>query len=222
MNKLKRLLATSNDPGSMGSKFRSRRFDFFERIFWEAFGKNKTIRILDIGGTEAFWKGRRLLQNPNVSISLLNLGAEPVSHPSLQSLSGNATDLSCFEDKSFDLVFSNSVIEHLYTFENQQKMAAEVRRVGQKYFVQTPNKYFFVEPHYALPFFQFLPSRFVYFILTETRLSRMQKWEPQHARAYLDEIRLLSLREMKSLFPDGRVYYEKFLGMNKSFTLYNL
>lgn len=206
----------------MGSKFRSKRFEFFERIFWEAFDKNNTIRILDIGGTEAFWKGRKLLQNPNVSISLLNLAAEPLSHPSLKSLAGNATDLSYFEDKSFDLVFSNSVIEHLYTFENQQKMAAEVRRVGQKYFVQTPNKYFFVEPHYALPFFQFLPSRLVYFILTETRLSRMQKWEPQHARAYLDEIRLLSLREMKSLFPDGRVYFEKFLGMNKSFTLYNL
>src|SRR5690606_8638111 len=179
MNTLKRILASSNDPDSMGSKFRSKRFEFFETLFWKAFDRNKTINILDLGGTEAYWRDKSLLQHQNITITLLNLNKEPVNVPYLRSMAGNATDLSDFGDHSFDLVFSNSVIEHLYTFENQKKMASEIRRVGKKYFVQTPNKYFFMEPHYALPFFQFLPSSFVYSILTKTKLSRMQKWESQ-------------------------------------------
>src|SRR5690606_33300296 len=100
-------------------------------------------------------------------------------------------------------------------------MVREVQRVGIKYFVQTPNKYFFFEPHYALPFFQFMPASFVYFVLTKTKLSRLHRWDPQQARSYVEEIRLLSLREMKQLFPGGKVYREKFLGMDKSFSLHN-
>src|SRR5690606_10538419 len=140
--KLKRILATSDDPASLGNKFRSKRFAFFEQLFWKAFDGKEKIQILDLGGTEGYWKNRSLLHNKNLSITLLNLVKEPVNHPSLQSMAGNATDLSQFEDKSYDLVFSNSVIEHLHTSANQKMMASEIKRVGKRYFVQTPNKYF--------------------------------------------------------------------------------
>jgi len=220
-NKIKSLLATSNDPESLGSKFRSKRFAFFEELFWSAYEGQKHISILDLGGTEEYWKDKSLIKEENITITLLNLSAEPVTLPNLKSVAGDGTNLLQFADQSFDLVFSNSVIEHLYTYNNQKKMAGEIRRVGKKYFVQTPNKYFFIEPHYALPLFQFMPSPLVYFILTKTKLSRMHRWDPQYARSYLEEIRLLSLQEMKVLFPEGKVYLEKFLGMNKSFTLHN-
>ena len=121
----------------------------------------------------------------------------------------------------YDVVHSNSVIEHLYNFENQKKMASEIIRVGQKYIVQTPNKYFFLEPHYLLPFFQFLPNSLKYFILTKTKLSRLKKWDKKFAKQYIEEIRLLSEKEMKTLFPKSKIYYEKFFGMNKSFTMHN-
>lgn len=221
MNKIKLLLSTSNEPGSWGSKFRAKRFMFFEQAFWSAFKDKEHIQILDVGGTEEYWKDKSILNSEKVHITLLNLHAEPVSLPQLRSIAGDATDLSQFADQSFDLVFSNSVIEHLYTFDNQQKMASEIRRVGHKYFVQTPNKYFFFEPHYALPFFQFMPAPFVYFVLTKTKLSRLHRWDPQQARSYVEEIRLLSITEMKRLFPEGKVYREKFLGMDKSFSLHN-
>lgn len=221
MNKIKLLLSTSNEPGSWGSKFRSKRFLFFEQAFWSAFQNRDHIRILDVGGTEEYWKDKSILEAGNISITLLNLTTNPVSLPGVNSVAGDATDLSQFPDGSFDLVFSNSVIEHLYTFENQEKMAREIQRVGHKYFVQTPNKYFFFEPHYALPFFQFMPSSLVYFVLTKTKLSRLHRWDPQQAKSYVEEIRLLSLKEMKRLFPTGKVYYEKFLGMDKSFSLHN-
>jgi hypothetical protein len=125
------------------------------------------------------------------------------------------------EDNSYDLTHSNSVIEHLYDFENQSKMALEVQRVGKKYLIQTPNKYFFLEPHYLLPFFQFLPNSLKYFMLTKTKLSRLKKWDQEFAKQYIEEIRLLSEKEMKTLFPKSIIYYEKFLGMNKSFTAHN-
>lgn len=221
MNKIKSIFATSSDPDSLGSKFRSKRFLFFEELFWGSFQGKKHINVLDLGGTEEYWRDKSIINKSHVTITLLNLTAQAVTTPNITSIAGDAIDLSQFPDQSFDLVFSNSVIEHVYTFENQQKMAGEIRRVGKKYFVQTPNKFFFIEPHYALPLFQFMPSSLVYQVLTKTKLSRMQRWDPKQARAYVEEIRLLSLKEMKQLFPGGKVYYEKLLGMNKSFTLHN-
>jgi hypothetical protein len=100
-------------------------------------------------------------------------------------------------------------------------MASEIVRVGKKHIVQTPNKYFFIEPHYLLPFFQFVPKKLKYFILTKTKLSRLKKWDKNFAMQYISEIRLLSLKEMKILFPKSKIYFENFLGMNKSFTMHN-
>ena len=101
-------------------------------------------------------------------------------------------------------------------------MASEVTRVGKKYVIQTPNKYFFIEPHYLLPFFQFLPNSLKFFILTKTKMSRLKKWDKELAKQYIDEIRLMNFNEIKTLFPNCKVYFEKFLGMNKSFTVHNL
>ncbi len=101
-------------------------------------------------------------------------------------------------------------------------MASEIIRVGKKFIIQTPNKYFFIEPHYLLPFFQFLPSSIKFFILTQTKMSRLKRWNKDFAKQYINEIRLMTFKELKTLFPNCNVYYEKFLGMNKSFTVHNL
>ena len=82
-----------------------------------------------------------------------------VKHQNFKSIKGDATNLSNFKDNQFDIVFSNSLIEHLYTYENMKLMANETMRVGKKFFVQTPNKYFPIEPHYFFPFFQFMPYK---------------------------------------------------------------
>jgi 2-polyprenyl-3-methyl-5-hydroxy-6-metoxy-1,4-benzoquinol methylase len=217
---IKKLLASSDQENSLGKGFREKRFRFFEEKVKSCFPDKKKITILDVGGTQKYWEDKKLVKEMNLHITILNLEKIPVSGTHFSSVAGDATNLSEYGDNSFDLVFSNSVIEHLYTWENQQKMAREIRRVGKNYFVQTPNKYFVIEPHYALPIFQFLPKKLGYLILTKTKLSRFNKWDPKAAQQYLDEIRLLSLKEMRNLFPDGQVYHEKVMGMNKSFTLY--
>jgi predicted SAM-dependent methyltransferase len=221
MSNLKVLLASSDQPNSWGYKFRNQRFRNFEKFVLVNFPEEKQISVLDIGGASYFWAEKELVTQKRVKVTLLNLEKEDSLPEGLSSMVGDATDLSVFEDKSFDIVFSNSVIEHLYTWKNQQKMADEIQRVGKFYYVQTPNKHFFLEPHYAVPFIQYFPKKLSFWLLTQTKISRMQKWTRESAKQYLKEIRLLDLKEFIKLFPTAKVYKEKFFGMNKSFTAHN-
>ena len=169
-----------------------------------------------------FWINIGLHNKNDIKITLLNLSKIETQSTNISSVIGDATDLSNYASNSFDIVFSNSVIEHLFTKENQIKMANEVMRVGKHYFVQTPNKYFFIEQHYLLPYFQFVPDRFKYFILTKTKLSRLKYWDKADAQNYIEEIRLLSESDMIQLFPTGKIWKEKFMGFCKSFVAHNM
>jgi chorismate-pyruvate lyase len=98
-----------------------------------------------------------------------------------------------------------------------------VQRVGRHHFVQTPNRYFMIEPHFLLPWFQFLPRTLQRLILTRTSLSRRFRRISEHeATVLIDEIRLLTKREFRSLFPQSQIYAERLLGMTKSYTAHNL
>lgn len=209
---------SSDKPKSWGNRFRNRRFGFLKEKLDKL---PKPVRILDIGGLESFWTNRGFGEDPDYQITILNLEKATTGCSNFSSLAGDATDLSAIGDKEYDVAFSNSVIEHLYTFENQMRMASEVQRVGKYHFIQTPNKYFPVEPHYVLPFFDLLPASSKYGILTKTKLSRLKKWSHQDARQYVDEIRLISYSEFKRLFPQSRMYKEMFMGLVKSFTAHN-
>lgn len=203
----------------LSAKFRTRRFKVF-RDALSAFPS--PVRIIDVGGTEAYWLSQDFGNKSEYQITLVNVVPETVRCSNMVAIAGDATDLSQFKDKQFDIAFSNSVIEHLHTKDNQRRMASEVMRVGRHYFVQTPNKYFPIEPHYQLPMFQFLPGSIIYPILTRTKLSCSRQWKPEYATQYINELRLLSLKELRELFPGSRIYYEKVLFLNKSFTAHNL
>ena len=213
------LFGVSTKKNSLGNKFRQRRILFFKEKLIQM---PKPIHILDVGGSQDFWINAGFHNDKNVRITILNLEARDVDYDNFVSVAGDATNLSEYNTNQFDIAFSNSVIEHLYTYENQKKMANEIIRVGNFHFVQTPNKYFIIEPHYLLPFFQFLPKSIRFWVLTHTRLSRFRKWPKKNAQQYLDEIVLLSKNDVKELFPSSKIWKEKFLGMSKSFTAHNL
>jgi hypothetical protein len=222
MSSLFDFFSSSDNPRSLGYKFRANRLKKFESLFFNHFAGQEKIEILDLGGTDYFWQHSTLLQHPGLRITLLNLHLEQTSHPAIQAVKGDATNLQDFAEGSFDLVFSNSVIEHLYTLENQQKMASEIQRVGKTYFIQTPNAHFPVEAHYALPFAQYYPKSLLFFVLTKTKLSRLTRWKAADARQYLEEIRLLNEQEMASLFPGATLLKEKVMGLTKSITAHTL
>lgn len=212
-------LANNKNEASLSHKMRSKRFVFFLSLIKEL---PRPLSILDIGGTEAFWKAMRF-QEEGIHITLLNLTEASITNPYMQSVAGDATNLHMFADQSFDLVFSNSVIEHLFTWENQQKMAAEVQRVSKRFFIQTPNYWFPVEPHWVFPLFQYLPFSLRVFLTRNFSLGHIQKsLSKREAIEQVKEIRLLSLQEMKQLFPDASIYAEKFVGLDKSFIAYRV
>ena len=112
------------------------------------------LRLLDVGGEQAYWHQVGMVSEEVLKITILNLVPLPRTS-SMNSLACDARRL-CFNDHEFDIVFSNSVIEHI---DDHKRVADEIRRVGRAYWVQTPNYYFPIEPHALLPFLQFFPPK---------------------------------------------------------------
>lgn len=114
--------------------FRTRRMKSFKEIF----RVTKTTKILDVGGTYFNWT---LVPDLPIPI-IVNVSYPENDNKQTTWIVADGRRL-LFADRSFDIVFSNSVIEHLGTFENQLLFAKECRRVGRRYYVQTPNRWFF-------------------------------------------------------------------------------
>lgn len=197
--------------------FRWRRFQYFIRLLHSV---HKPLHILDVGGTQEFWESMGF-SDEDVHITLYNLSATPATHLNFTSVTGDATDLSRYRNKEFDIVFSNSVIEHLFTWENQQKMAGEIRRVGKRFYVQTPNYFFPIEPHWMFPLFQFLPKAIRITLTQHFTLGHREKAGTK-ARAIksVEEVKLLTCDKMKRLFPEAMMRREVFAGFTKSIVVY--
>jgi SAM-dependent methyltransferase len=209
----------NTDQKSVTHNFRSRRFQFFMSLLGTI---PRPISILDIGGTQSYWQAMGF-NEADVTITLLNLDEQPVSSPQFRSIAGDATGGLPFADQFFDIVYSNSVIEHLFTWEHQQKMATEVKRLGKRYFIQTPNYWFPVEPHWVFPLFQYLPVSLRVFLTHKFSLGHIKKAETKElAQRQVDEIKLLTISEMTKLFPEASIYAEKFCGLTKSFIAYKM
>ncbi len=204
---------------SVSHRFRNKRFEFF---LSEIKKLQKPLSILDIGGTTEFWESMQFKET-DISITLFNLGNPPSVAPPFHAIQGDATNMLEIQDQQYDLVFSNSVIEHLFTWENQQKMAKEVHRVGKWHFIQSPNYWFPIEPHWVFPAFQYFPFKLKKWLTQNFNLGHIPKQKNStDAINQVNEIRLLSKREMCTLFPQSKVYTEKIIGLNKSFIAYKI
>ncbi len=220
-----------SDEKSLAYRFRTRRMRYFEQTFFNAaFGgalgadPSLTIRVLDVGGTFDYWNALAFRYLDRCDITLFNLEERGNGEniPNVHYVLGDATDLSVFQDGEFDLVFSNSCIEHVGRFPEWQRMADGMLRVGKRYFLQTPNRYFPMEPHFMLPFFQFLPLRAKAWLFHHFDLGYFLKNEDwEECLKEVDSIHLLSLRDLKRLFPDAQVKKEKLLGLTKSFMIHS-
>jgi hypothetical protein len=180
-------------------------------------GITAETRVLDIGGTPDCW--RLLPVVPRVT--LLNTPRAKADLGGAESwVAGDGRTLP-FRDGAFDVVFSNSVIEHVGDRSNQRRFAAEVARVGRAYWVQTPNRWFPVEQHLLTPLLHWLPHRWQHALMPRFNLWRLLVRVPPDRREYyiahyLGEIRLLSAAELRELFPGTAMIRERFLGWTKS------
>jgi SAM-dependent methyltransferase len=200
-------------------RFRAARMATFQRLFQV----DEYTRILDVGGTPGNWS--LLAARPQVTI--LNLPRAIERDRDLATwIFADGCRLP-FRDKSFDIVFSNSVIEHLGNSLRHQQYASEIDRVGIRYFVQTPNRWFPVEPHLLTPLIHFLPPRWQKPLIQKFTIWQWVAQPRPDQRAfylehYLRDIQLLDSRAMRRLFPGAGLIRERFLGFTKSLIVVRL
>lgn len=218
LNKIYRKTADFRSEGSIALKMRLERINLFKELISSM---NLPLNILDIGGTSTFWEIMGLAGENNFQVTILNLYEEKAKHDNLKCVIGDGRDLKNFEDNEFDVVFSNSVIEHLGNLHDQKLMAEEIQRVGKNYFVQTPNFYSPIEPHFFFPFFPLLPNKFKIFLLNNFNLGYFKKTNNEEkSKEIIQSIRLLKEEEVKDLFQGCHIKLENYLGFTISFIIY--
>jgi SAM-dependent methyltransferase len=190
------------------------------RRFMEAMKPTEATRVLDVGGYPGDWPEG--LCPAQIAIVNLDCTEEMTRACRHTMMKGNGCSLQ-FADKSYDIAYSNSVIEHLFTFEQQKRFAAEVRRVGGRLWVQTPARWFPVEPHLITLFIHYLPKSWQRKLLRYfTVWGLLGKPDLRQIDGFLAEVRLLTYREMKLLFPDCEIRRERFLGLTKAYVAVRL
>jgi 2-polyprenyl-3-methyl-5-hydroxy-6-metoxy-1,4-benzoquinol methylase len=218
MNKLLKNLADFKREDSLALKMRRKRITIFKDLISHLF---KPIKILDVGGTETFWERLEFQGNKDIEVTLINLKKIETHHSNFHSVCGDARDMIEFDDKKFDIVFSNSVIEHVGGYNDQRQMAKEVQRIGKRYFLQTPNFYFPIEPHFLFPCYQFFPLELKIFLLRNFDLGWRKKTKDRDtAIRIINSIRLLKKRELRELFPGATIQEEHLWGFTFSFIIH--
>ena len=193
--------------------FRRRRMQRFAREL----GITAKTRVLDIGGTPECWT--MLAERPR--LTLLNTPRAREDLAGAESWVAGDGRLLPFRDAAFDVVFSNSVIEHVGDAASQERFAREVARVGRGYWVETPNRWFPVEQHLFTPFVHWLPKSWQRAVVPRCNLwSLLVRVTPDrrqfYIQHYVSDVRLLGIRQVRALFPDARIIRERFCGLAKS------
>ena len=177
-------------------------------------------RVLDLGGTVELWNllpARLDVVLLNTSVSKARLeDAGRECRTSFTAIEGDACDLQRFAAGSFDIVFSNSVIEHLGDDRRVEQFAREVRRVGRSYWVQTPARGFPIEAHTGLPFFWYYPRP----LRQQVARAFDRKYGGHPWSCSISETRSFRFEDLRRLFPDSAVYRERLGGLTKSWSMY--
>jgi hypothetical protein len=211
-----------DDPNSLVSRLRRRRSQVLREIIEDVAATHGVCRVLAVGGEAGYWLhifGADWLRSHGVEVTLLNHTDEYVGTPDPGLFSIVITD-AChlpYEDHSFDLVHSNSVIEHVGDWERQRAFAEEILWVGLHYYLQTPARCFPLEPHVRFPWFQYLPSAARIWLFQHIALGSYPRVSREQAEAFDHELQLLTRRQLAALFPAGTLSRERLFGLTKSY-----
>lgn len=182
--------------------------------------RDPEARILDVGGSAAWWG---YVSPATRNITIVNVDSRHAG----ACIAAGYRFVECdkkalpFGEAEFDLVLSNSVIEHVGDLEDQRRFAAEMVRCGKTIYCQTPNRWFPIEPHLIAPLIHWLPKRFQ---LHAIRWASIWGWTTnpteKEISAFLNSTRLISNDEVNKLFPGLLRADERVLGLTKSFVVY--
>jgi hypothetical protein len=202
-------------PDSWGARRRAQRSQWLV----ETFPDLAQMSVIDLGGRVDTWE--RVSMRPK-HVHVVNLEPLPADLPDWAEVDyGDACALpERIAKRRYDLVFSNSVIEHVGGHERRLRFAEAVHALGQAHWVQTPYRYFPVEPHWVAPGMQYLP--------VALRTTMAYRWPLAHSRAEhragaLDSVlwtELLDRTQMRHYFPHSTLRAERMLGLTKSLIAY--
>ena len=215
-------LSNYDSQKSIGSKLRARRIVPLKEMIEESFHENGSVSIIDVGGTESYWGilPRQYIDEYKVTITIANLPGITMQtdHGPFRFIEADGCDLSEFRDFSFNIAHSNSVLEHVGDWGCMVKFANEISRVSEKYFVQTPNYWFPIEPHFMTPFFHWLPKPTRLWLVSHFKLGSWKSATSiDEAVRMVESARLLNKKMLQGLFPNANIFVEKLFFLPKSF-----
>jgi hypothetical protein len=200
-----------DNENSWSAKQRRRRADWLVETFPEL----AQMSVLDLGGRLGTW--RQAPVRP-ARVHVVNLERPATDVPEWAEVDqADACQLpASITSRRYDLVFSNSVLEHVGGHERRLRFSAAVRALADAHWVQTPYRYFPIEPHWIAPGMQFLPVRL--------RTSLARWWPLNHKRtpsheAALHQVlwtELVDRSQMRHYFPDSEIRVERVVGLPKS------
>jgi hypothetical protein len=197
-------------PESLAGRARARRWLELVRRFPDI----RNMRVLDLGGSPTTW---RLAPVRPEHVTIVNIDAYVAEEPWITVQQADACNLSSdVLRQEFDLVYSNSLLEHVGGHARREDLAQQVHAAAPHHWVQTPYRYFPIEPHWMMPAMQFFPFAI--------RMRASQHWRyghmstPSEATAYekVAEVELIGNAQMRWLFPESALWRERYLGMTKS------
>jgi hypothetical protein len=207
---LREMVADTNSSVSFSGHARARRW----ARFIEEFPDVDQMRVLDLGGTPTAWA---LAPVKPAAVTTVNLKALESDDPTVNAIEGDACDLpATLRGQRFDLVFSNSLLEHVGGHVPRQRLAANIHAMADRHWVQTPYRYFPIEPHWLFPGIQWLPY--------SARVAVSLRWNRGNvvtrtramAEKQVNEIDLVGIQQMRMYFSDSTIWYERFAGLVKS------
>lgn len=222
MPTVRALLWDNTVPTSLASRMRTARSKYLRDMIDKVHRRKGSCSIVDVGGDREYWEifGESYLRTRNVTVILANLkfnGDRGAEDGIFRYMGADARALDGFQDKQFDISHSNSLIEHVGSWKDKKSTADETRRIADSYYVQTPNYWFPIEPHFLVPGFQFLPKQARIALIRKKNRGWIKRAESySDAAEVVEGCDLLSTTEMKVLFPDATIIPERFLVFTKS------
>jgi hypothetical protein len=239
-----------SDPNcktSISAQSRAKRMQIFVQRALEC--NITAATVLDIGGTVEYWKmnSEYLPQGLITEIDVVNkmnsddvpegliteidainlpyqeARYELINNMTLRVYGGNALDKATLRLARYDIVHSNSVIEHVGNLKSQWQMGKVMAEIADYHWVQTPAKSFPLEPHFYFPFFSYLPLPVKTFLYQRLKLGFMGK-EPNwlKARMVCEETRLLTKQELAHIFPLSEIINEYLYFWIKAYVATNM
>lgn len=207
-NKLTDMVLDGANPRSVSAKARGRRWAELMRRFPEL----DQMKVLDLGGRPQFWRDAPVRPAAVTTVNLVEL---PADEPWITTLIADAC-ADRWTHGTFDLVISNSLLEHLGGVARRKQFADVVHAASERWWIQTPYRYFPIEPHWFFPGFQFLPLPMRIAITRRWPLGYRHAKTREQAYELVQEVELVTITEMRTLFPEGDVWKERMAGLVKS------